>query len=150
MVGFKYKMSNIQAAIGCAQMERIDGLIQRKREILATYRKRLETLPGLTMNPEPEGTVNGAWMPTVVFSAESGITRERLQAAFLEENVDARVFFWPLSSLPMFEPVTDNVIARGVPGRAINLPNYHDITASELDRVIQIIYGVRSTLGSGR
>jgi perosamine synthetase len=148
MVGFKYKMSNIQAAIGCAQMERIEGLIQRKREILAKYRKCLETLPGLTMNPEPEGTVNGAWMPTVVFSAETGITRERLQATFLEENVDARVFFWPLSSLPIFEPVKDNVVARGVPGRAINLPSYHDITTSELDRVIQIVDGVRSTLGS--
>lgn len=100
MIGFKYKMSNIQAAIGCGQMERIDELVDRKREILAYYRQVLEPLPGVVgMNPEPEGTVNGAWMPTVVFSEESGVTREKLQTAFDKEDIDARVFFWPLSTL---------------------------------------------------
>ena len=95
VVGFKYKMSNIQAAIGCAQMERIEELINRKREILRYYREHLESFPGLTMNPELVGTVNGAWMPTVVFDVETGITRESLQAAFAAENIDARVFFHP-------------------------------------------------------
>ena len=66
MVGFKYKMSNLQAAIGCAQMERIEELTSRKREIMATYREQLAGLPGISMNPEPAETVNGAWMPTVV------------------------------------------------------------------------------------
>ena len=139
MVGFKYKMSNIQAAIGCAQMERIEELIQRKREIFATYRNQLQTLPGVSMNPEPDGTVNGAWMPTVVFAEETGITREKLQAAFALENVDARVFFWPLSSLPMFEPVKSNVKAWGIPKRAINLPSYHDIHDSGIAKVSKIL-----------
>lgn len=103
VVGFKYKMSNIQAAIGCAQMQRIDLLISRKREIFANYKERLAQLSGVSMNPEPIGTINGAWMPTVVFAPETGITREKLQNAFAAENVDARVFFWPLSSLPMFD-----------------------------------------------
>lgn len=138
-VGFKYKISNIQAAIGCAQMKRIEELTCRKREILAVYRENLEKLPGLRMNPEPEGTVNGAWMPTVVFAPETGITRERLQAAFTAENVDARVFFWPLSSLSMFEPVKTNVIAWDIPERAINLPSYHDITTAEISRVIAVL-----------
>jgi perosamine synthetase len=66
VVGFKYKISNLQAAIGCAQMERIDELVGRKREILATYKASLAGLPGVSLNPEPTGTVNGAWMPTVV------------------------------------------------------------------------------------
>ncbi len=139
VVGFKYKMSNIQAAIGCAQMERIDELVSRKREILTFYRERLEKPPVVRMNPEPPGTVNGAWMPTVVFAPETGVTREKLQAAFAAANADARVFFWPLSSLPMFEPVRTNVNAWDIPGRAINLPSYHDITKNDLDRVIQTV-----------
>lgn len=138
-VGFKYKMSNIQAAIGCAQIERIEDLIRRKREILATYRDGLERLPAVRMNPEPEGTVNGAWMPTAVFAPETGITREKLTAAFAAENVDARVFFWPLSSLPMFDPVKTNVNAWDIPGRAINLPSYHDLSDDDLARVIKIV-----------
>lgn len=139
MLGFKYKMSNIQAAIGCAQMERIDELTQRKRDIFATYRENLQKIPNVTINPEPQGVINGAWMPTVVFAKETGVTREKLQAAFLAENVDARVFFWPLSSLPMFEPVNTNVKAWDIPRRAINLPSYHDLNLNEQKRVINVV-----------
>ncbi|MBI4807407.1 MAG: DegT/DnrJ/EryC1/StrS family aminotransferase [Nitrosomonadales bacterium] len=147
MVGFKYKMSNIQAAIGCAQIERIEELTQRKRAIFAHYRNRLTVLPGLSMNPEPADTVNGAWMPTAVFDAGTGIAREQLQAAFAEENIDARVFFWPLSSLPPFEAVSGNVHAYQIPGKAINLPSYHDITENELDRVVQTLFALYRKLG---
>jgi perosamine synthetase len=139
VVGFKYKMSNIQAAIGCAQMERIKELTQRKRDIFAAYRRQLQTLPGISMNPEPEGTLNGAWMPTVVFAEEIGITREKLQAAFAAENADARVFFWPLSSLPMFEDKSSNTVAWDIPNRAINLPSYHEINSDEIMRVSSVI-----------
>ncbi|MDD5228100.1 MAG: DegT/DnrJ/EryC1/StrS family aminotransferase, partial [Methylococcales bacterium] len=79
MIGFKYKISNIQAAIGCAQIERIDDLILRKREILSYYRQHLVNLPFIQINPEPAETINGAWMPTVVFDASTKITREQLQ-----------------------------------------------------------------------
>lgn len=142
VVGFKYKMSNIQAAIGCAQMERIDELISRKREILQYYRNALSVLPGLSLNPEPPGTINGSWMPTIVFSKESGISRESLQAAFASDNIDARVFFWPLSGLPMFEAVMENRVAWDIPGRAINLPSYHEIGDSELDRVCRVVTSI--------
>ena len=139
MVGFKYKMSNIQAAIGCAQIDRIDELTRRKREIFSYYRDRLAVLPGLSMNPEPVGTVNGVWMPTVVFAPDTGITRECLQAAYAAENIDARVFFHPLSSLPMFKLKTGNFIACDIPGRAINLPSFHEMTFSQQDCVINVI-----------
>lgn len=140
IVGFKYKMSNIQASIGCAQMERIDELTGRKRAILAAYRQRLGHLPGIQLNPEPEGTQNGAWMPSVVYATETGITREHLQAAFAAENADARVFFWPLSGLPMFSPIPSNTLAWSIPQRAINLPSFHDITDDELDRVVTVLH----------
>lgn len=139
MVGYKYKMSNLQAAIGCAQIERIEELVQRKREIFRHYQRHLGGRVGLTMNPEPEGTVNGSWMPTVVFSPETGITRERLQAAFAAENIDARVFFHPLSSLPMFNAETENPHAAALARRAFNLPSFHDMTDAELARVIAVI-----------
>jgi perosamine synthetase len=139
VVGFKYKISNIQAAIGYAQMERINELIERKREILRYYRERIEKLDGIKMNPEPEGMVNGAWMPTVLFDIKTGVTREKLQAAFAVKNIDARVFFHPLSSLPMFEDQRQNCNAWDVPNRAINLPSYHDLTKENLDSIIEVI-----------
>jgi perosamine synthetase len=138
-IGFKYKMSNVQAAIGCAQIERIDKLIDRKRDILRYYRERLECLPGISMNPEAAGTINGAWMPTAVFSPETGITRDYIQAALRAENIDARVFFHPLSSLPMFEDRQSNLNAWDIPNRAINLPSFQDMTEKELSIVINIV-----------
>lgn len=145
-VGYKYKLSNIQAAIGCAQMERIDELIGRKREILAVYRAVLASLNGVSMNPEHPGTINGAWMPTVVFDERMGVTREMLQAALAAENVDVRVFFWPLSGMEMFEPVPENRQAWGIPGRAINLPSYHDMRDGEIERVTDVLMACLSKM----
>jgi perosamine synthetase len=139
MVGFKYKLSNIQAAIGCAQVERIEELIRRKREILHYYREHLAVLTGVSMNLEPTGTENGAWMPSVVFDPETNITRKRLQAAFTAENIDARVFFYPQSSLSMFESQPENSIAWSIPERAINLPSFHEMTVAQQDRVINVM-----------
>lgn len=139
MIGFKYKMSNVQAAIGCAQLERIEELTDRKRRILNAYRHHLVDLPGIALNPEPEGTVNGAWMPTVAFAPETGVTREKLQSAFNDANIDARVFFWPLSGLPIFGGVPMNPIADSVASRAINLPSFHDISEGEIERVSDVI-----------
>lgn len=141
-VGFKYKMSNLQAALGCAQTERIEELIQRKRDILDYYRERLLPLDGLRMNPEPKDGQAGAWMPTVVFDAATGVTRELLQEAFAQANIDARVFFHPLSSLPMFSPRPENRHAWALPGRAINLPSFHDMEDAEQDRVITVVEAV--------
>lgn len=150
MVGFKYKMSNIQAAIGCGQMERIEELIARKRDIFAYYSQRLNGLSGVSMNAEAEGTTIGAWMPTVVFESHTGVTRQALQAAFSAADIDARVFFHPLSSLPMFEPQRDNRFAWDIPGRAINLPSYHEMTDVELARVVDVVQTVIASGGKGK
>ena len=91
------------------------------------------------MNPEPTGTQNGAWMPTAVFDRTTGITREAMQMAFNEANIDARVFFHPLSSLPMFTPVPANRLAYDIPERAMNLPSYHDMTDEDLERVSGVL-----------
>ncbi len=139
MVGFKFKMSNIQAAIGCAQMERIDCLIQRKRQIFSTYRENLAGLFGVSMNPEPSGITNGLWMSTVIFSKATNVTRECLQKYFATENIDARVFFWPLSDLPAFESVPANMWSRDIASRAINLPSYHDISEVDQIRVVNVV-----------
>lgn len=150
VVGYKYKMSNLQAALGCAQVERIDELIARKREIFKGYVERFSEVAGLSMNPEPPHTTNGAWMPTVVFDRSLAVTREELQQAFAAENIDARVFFWPLSSLPMFEPRRENVVAWDLPTRSINLPSFHDMTLDELNRVADTLLSVAARAAARR
>jgi perosamine synthetase len=151
-LGYKYKMSNIQAALGFGQMQRIDALIDRKREIMRFYRDRLAALSGVSVNAEHDGTRIGAWMPTVVFDAKRGITREKLQAAFKVENIDARVFFYPLNTLPMFDGQhnwQDQSVSwsESIASRAINLPSYHDIRTDELQRVCDVIIQMHNQVG---
>lgn len=136
LLGFKYKMSNLQAAVGCAQTERIEELIGAKRAVFAAYRERLADLP-LTMNPEPSGRVNGFWMPTIVVDEGMTFDREALLASFHADRIDGRVFFWPLSQLPMFTPQPANRVAYALPARAMNLPSYHDLDEAGIDRVVR-------------
>jgi len=138
MLGFKYKMSNVQAAIGCAQLERIETLIDRKRTIFRAYQSRLSGLP-IAMNPEPEHTRNGYWMPTIVVAESLAFDRDNLLKAFAREQIDGRVFFAPLSQLPMFEPQPDHSVAYGLSARALNLPSYHDMTDDDVDRVVRAV-----------
>ena len=138
MIGYKYKMSNIQAALGCAQLSRVEELIARRREIMYAYKARLGNLP-LALNVEPEGTLNGYWMPTIVANRDTPFNRAALLDDMRAHNIDARVFFWPLSMLPMFEDKPENEVSYSLYKRAINLPSYHDIREDDIDRVCEII-----------
>jgi perosamine synthetase len=139
-VGFKYKMSNIQAAIGCGQLERIDELVSRKCEILDFYRKSLEEFPNLRINPVQIESESGAWMPTIVFSPESKVTSQSAKNAFARNNIDARNVFWPLSSLGIFGPSKNrNLQAENFSKYGLNLPSFHDMLIAEQEKVIQVI-----------
>ena len=137
-IGYKYKMTGIQAAIGIAQVSRFDELVNRKREIMDYYRDNMRFISDISFNPIQSECNSGAWMPNAVFSRESGLTREKLCQLFQEANIDARVFFCPLSQLGFYEPV-NNPVARDVSNRSINLPSYHDMTRSDQDRVLDVI-----------
>jgi perosamine synthetase len=137
-IGFKYKMSNLQAAVGCGQMERVEELIAGKRRVFEYYQNALRSLP-LRMNPEATGTINGYWMPTIVIDESVPFDREALLAVFKADNIDGRVFFWPLSSLPSFKPHPEHAVGHSLSRRAINLPSYHDMTSEEQDRVIDCV-----------
>ena len=101
-VGFKYKMSAFQAAFGLAQIERVEELIARKREIFAWYRNALEGVNGITLNAEPPGTINSYWMVTIVLDPSLGLDKFAVMDAFAKRKIDTRPFFSPLSSLPAF------------------------------------------------
>lgn len=139
MIGFKYKMSNIQAAIGCAQIERIDELIARKRYIFNSYIAELAGLP-LILNPEIENTINGYWMPTIIVNESVSFNREMLLEQFKLNNIDGRVFFWPLSDTGHFKSGKFTPVAHSIFARGVNLPSYHDLTNAEISQVCNIIH----------
>jgi len=139
MLGFKYKMSNLQAALGCAQLERVEALVARKREILQSYRDAFAGESSIRMNPEPEGTHIGAWMPTVVVDGQSGVMANGMLEQFVHANIDARPFFAPLSTLPWMPPNATGANAQSVYERAVNLPSFHDMTNDQIARVSDVV-----------
>ena len=152
MVGFKYKMSNIQAAIGCAQIQRINDLVDRKRQILQSYKEQFENLEiaHQGFNAESNGCLIGAWMTTVVMDipSEKSTLSESLQAGLRKKGIDARPFFVPLSSTPPFRDIANGYKhcnwAYSIPPVAINLPCYNDITTSDIHYVSSVVKEVIS------
>jgi perosamine synthetase len=102
------------------------------------------------MNPEPPDTRNGYWMPTVVFGPDYGVSREELLEAFRAANADARVIFWPLSSMPPFGGGPGSPVAAEIAAHGINLPSYHDMTFAQQDRVIDVVRKVAMRAGGVR
>jgi perosamine synthetase len=78
-------------------------------------------------------------MPNIVFSVESGITREHAVEEFKKSNIDARVFFWPLNQMFPHLSKKETPVAESLASRSINLPSFHDITKEETDRVINVV-----------
>jgi perosamine synthetase len=143
-VAFKYKMSALQAALGLAQMERVDELVARKREIFGWYQEELGSLPGVAWNPEPPGTRSAFWMTTAVLDASYGLEKTALAERLAAGGVDTRPFFHPLSTLPAYASRPEasrarerNVAARSVAARGINLPSGASLTRSDVSRVAE-------------
>ena len=134
-VGFKYRMSNLQAALGCAQMERLDEMVDKRRQIYAWYRELTADLPDLAWNVEPEGTRNSYWMSTLILGDSQLRARDDVIARLEAAGVDARPFFYPVSSFPMFDAAVENPVSRRLGARGINLPSYFDMTREDAEYV---------------
>ncbi|MGE3248561.1 MAG: DegT/DnrJ/EryC1/StrS family aminotransferase, partial [Beijerinckiaceae bacterium] len=141
-IGFKYRMSAVQAALGVAQMERIDQLIERKRAIFGWYHERLKDMNGIQLNIEPEGTYNSYWMVSVVPDASFGFDKFGLMDEFSKRNIDTRPFFSQLSSLPAFDGLPEAKRFAGPADKGahaakygINLPSGYNVTEENADVV---------------
>jgi len=141
-IGYKYKMSNFQAAYGLAQLERINELIEKKRKIFSWYKKRLVNIPGIQMNVECPKAKNTYWMVTAVFDKKYRVKKEKLIQELVRYNIQARPFFYPLSSLPAINCKADTPISFDISSRAINLPCGLNITEEQVDYIFNTLINI--------
>ncbi|MBN4051221.1 DegT/DnrJ/EryC1/StrS family aminotransferase [bacterium AH-315-M05] len=137
--GYKYKMSNLQAALGCAQIERADELVDKKREIFNWYKETFIETEEITLNPEPDYTKNSYWMPTIVINKKMNFNREDFMKYLKKNKIDSRPFFYPLSSLPMFKEMKENKVAYKIYKKGINLPCAFHLKKKDIDRICKCI-----------
>ena len=132
-------MSNLQAACGLAQIQRIEALIEKKRLIFSWYKKYLGDCEWVILNQERENTRNIYWMSTVSIKDGVKISRDDLIKKLKENNIDSRPVFYPISSFPMFETESANVNSFSFSKSGINLPSGHNLEEEDVSYICSII-----------
>jgi perosamine synthetase len=129
-VAYKYKMSAVQAALCLAQLERIDELVAKKRQIFAWYEENLSGAESITLNYEGPGTKNTYWMVTAIVEPRLELEKSRMIRFMAKKNIDCRPFFFPLSMIPAYknhEEATKaqkrNTVSYSISPYGINLPS---------------------------
>jgi perosamine synthetase len=139
IVGYNYRMTNLQAAVGCAQMEKLDEFVAAKRRISATYNDAFRAINGFGAFPSPEWAESPAWFSGFVFETDDGKSRSaELRAALREAGIDARPFWKPMHQQPPYRdaprtvmPVSDNLWER-----IVTLPCSTHLTEEDQSKVI--------------
>lgn len=134
-VGFNYRMTNLQAAVGVAQMARIAQFIERKRRIARQYSEMLADLPGITLPAEAAGCTNVYWMYSVLVAAPYRLTRDELIPALRERGIDSRPFFHPLDTLPPYRNENPAPVALALSQQGLNLPSAPSLTDEQIEYI---------------
>jgi len=138
-VGFNYRMTNIAAAVGCAQMERLKEFVGVKRKIQKLYNEVLENLPGVSIFPQPDWAEGTRWLSGIIMAnVESA---EILRCKLKENSIDARPFWKPIHLQPMFinSPATAQPVSSEIWSRIVTLPCSTGLKESEQTKVIETI-----------
>ena len=151
-VTYKYMPFNLQAALGYAQFQRLDELVNKKREIWQMYKERLAEVEDIELNAEPEGVYNSVWITGLVFGKSHNMSKLDAMAKLGEIGIPARPFFYPLSSLPAYEGNEEryrplNPQAYDISARGINLPGALNLTEEQIDAVCD---GIKKVVGQTR
>ena len=145
-VGFNYRMTNLQAAVGLAQLEHVDEAVRRKIEIASQYSRELEGIIGLSLPPTAEWATNVFWVYGILIDEGFGISRAALQVALGDRGIETRRFFSPVTSQPflkksakMIDCPRSSFLARV----GLYLPSFIGITALEIQRVTDAIRSIQ-------
>lgn len=142
ILGYNYRMTNLQAAVGLAQLEQVDWHIARRRENAHWYAESLAAAPQYTLQPEKPWAKHVYWINSVVIPTDFHLTRDQVMDALAQRGIETRPFFYPMHTLPIYAdanrlnhfPVADSYAARG-----INLPSSANLTREDVAYVAQAL-----------
>jgi perosamine synthetase len=130
VVGYNYRMTNIAAAIGLAQLERADEFIGRKRELAALYREALAGLP-VELHAEAPGTIHSYWMVSVLTKLPQD--RDPLRTHLAADGIETRPLFFPVHTMPMYaRNYHKHAVAEDLAWRGINLPSWPGLSEADV------------------
>ena len=142
VVGYNYRMTNITAAIGLAQVEKIEWHIQRRIELARWYQENLRSVPGLSWQAEKPQTRHVFQFFTIVMNGEVAQAREEVIAHLASRGIEGRPVVYPMHTLPPYRdsvhgqrfPVSERIASRG-----INLPTFASLGRANVDYVCECL-----------
>ena len=150
-VGYNYRMTNIQAAIGLAQLEKIDELVERRRKNAHLYNELLKGVEGIALPVEKEWVKNVYWMYSILIEEEFGMSRDKIMDKLEEKGIETRPFFVPIHQQPVFHkmgwyedenyPITERLAITG-----INLPSSSGLKEEEIRYICDVIKSIKEDL----
>jgi perosamine synthetase len=142
--GHNFRMTGFQAAMGRAQLRKIEHIVAEKRRVAATYNRALADVPGITTPPEEPWAKNVYWMYGVLVEPDYGLTRDEVAAALAERGVESRTFFCPMNLQPFLReqpgfrdvscPVAEKLWQRG-----LYLPSSPSLTDDEVEGIVALL-----------
>lgn len=146
VVGYNYRMTNIQAAIGLAQLEKVDWHLAQRRRVADTYQKCLKEYKGIFLQPELPGYMNSYWMTSLLLD-EKLPQRDWVMLQLAEYGIETRPFFHPMHVLPMYEHLTQGQnfpVANRVSAQGLSLPSSANLTEDDIqyvcDSLVKVLY----------
>lgn len=150
-LAFNYRMTNMQAAVGVAQMEEIERFIEIKRKMADKYRGLLKNVEGLTLPVEKEWAKNVYWMYSVLIEKSFGLSRDEFIQKLREKNIDTRTFFIPVNKQPVFRNnemyrSSSFPVAQEISEKGLYLPSGLALTETQILRVCDAIKKLKQTI----
>jgi perosamine synthetase len=141
VVGYNYRMTNLQAAIGVAQVKKLPGFVEAKRRLARWYAEALQPLAEsgcLRLHPEALWARSVFWMYSVLVG-DSSLSRDQVRVRLSDRGVDSRPFFHPVHTLPPYDRRDQLPVAEGLAARGINLPSGLRLQRSDVARVARAL-----------
>lgn len=143
-IGFNFRMTNICAAIGVAQLEHADRILQKKQELAAWYRADLAET-SLVFQADNEDAVNSYWMVSIL--AKDAKERDNIRQHLTSRSIETRPLFYPAHTMPTFKTKDSYPVAEALSSRGLNLPSYPSLTREQVSYVSsKIIEAINFTL----
>jgi perosamine synthetase len=137
VIGYNYRMTNICAAIGLAQLEQIDSFLAQKRQVAQWYKEKIKNTE-ILFHPEDKDVYHSYWMCSILIDNPS--KRDALREALANEGIETRPLFYPVHTMPMYSlKFQKHPIAENLGWRGLNLPSYPGLTEIQVESICEVI-----------
>jgi perosamine synthetase len=144
VLGYNYRMTNIQAALGVAQMERIDQIIEKKRRNAAAFNKELQDIPGIILPPDAAWARNIYWMYSILVDEEKfKISSKELGERLKERDIETRSLFTPVHQQPIYNTGQSLPVSERLSRCGLSLPSSVNLKGNEIERITREIRNIQ-------